>query len=594
MDVIEFKPGSVIAVLKVTASSSNENLMKSALENEMKDGNLGGFSVDPTLYSGAVFDVVLKVKFVCNDSAVDKGFDRKGDLENAINTVMSTHPKFVAANIQNIACLEKDNITMVTARVQISDPSVANPNKELSGLKIAVNAGQVGNFLVVSEWASYIPGEKLFYVRASLQSESSNTAQTQKDLETFIADVFKGEANFRYANVDVPDNKTVVIEIGMSSSASELPLLALSSLDSSLRTATLGSLNVVKNTIRVTIDPKFLTRKVFQATFQQNVSNCKAADIADINSLHYKNLSMGIWEFIDSNIKANKDLNKLYLETKVTNLNCHNKTTVRGVSDFYVKSNTEDRIVQFLWPLYKCKKPGIYDWGIKILLRTPTLPDTKGTWLQLLGVYTHFVCPRRKPPTPSPTSVSPSTGSPTTTRIPTNATEPPSQNTTEPTATSETSKAPTTKATLPTTSSTKPELYIKLKLGMTWGEFCSKRETLTERIARNLHDKSGTKLSPDRIIYVNAQRNCADPSKKNELAKVWFYVSKSGSKEVHKCLTLKAYKMFKMFFENGNTKQLGPEFQEKVFDVFFFHYSLHCTSVKFQKRTRKTLGERDW
>lgn len=45
---------------------------------------------------------------------------------------------------------------------------------------------------------------------------------------------------------------------------------------------------------------------------------------------------------------------------------------------------------------------------------------------------------------------------------------------------------------------------------------------------------------------------------------MWFYVSESGSKEVHKSLTLKAYELFKMFFENGNTKQLGPDFQEKV------------------------------
>ena len=63
-------------------------------------------------------------------------------------------------------------------------------------------------------------------------------------------------------------------------------------------------------------------------------------------------------------------------------------------------------------------------------------------------------------------------------------------------------------------------------------------------------------------------KNCADPSKKNEQAEVWFYVSKSGTKEVHKCLTLKAYKVFLMFFGNGNTKQLGPDFEEKVLEKY--------------------------
>lgn len=79
-----------------------------------------------------------------------------------------------------------------------------------------------------------------------------------------------------------------------------------------------------------------------------------------------------------------------------------------------------------------------------------------------------------------------------------------------------------------------------------------------------MRDSNGTRVSPDRIVYINVERNCADPGKKDELVEVWFYVSESGSKEVHKSLTLKAYELFKMFFKNGNTKQLGPDFQEKV------------------------------
>ena len=112
-------------------------------------------------------------------------------------------------------------------------------------------------------------------------------------------------------------------------------------------------------------------------------------------------------------------------------------------------------------------------------------------------------------------------------------------------------------------------MYIKLKLKLTWGEFCSKRDALKERIAWNLRDSNDARVCPDRIVYINAERNCADPGKKDELAVVWFYISKSGSKEVHIDLTLKAYELFKMFFKNGNTKPLGPDFEEKVTPAAF-------------------------
>ena len=69
VDVVEFKPGSVIAVFKVTALSAAEPSIKTQLANDMSDGDLGGFSVDPNLYSGSIFDVDFKVKFACNDSA---------------------------------------------------------------------------------------------------------------------------------------------------------------------------------------------------------------------------------------------------------------------------------------------------------------------------------------------------------------------------------------------------------------------------------------------------------------------------------------------------------------------------------------------
>lgn len=588
VEVMEFKPGSVIAVLKVTASSSMQNDMKAKLTTEMKDGEIGGLSVDPTLYSGTLFDAVLKLKYACNDSAADKGFDRKGDLKKSISTVMSGNSKFIAANILLIECLEADNVTIVTARVQINDLSAANPNKELSSLKSDVDAGRVGNFSVIPEWKSNVPGEKLFRILATLKTESSNMTQTKKELEELIADKFKSDANFKYHNLEMPDNVTVVIDIGMSSSTSELPSVALNPLSSASDLGKpsgpqLGNLKLIRKATKITIDPKSVTRKMFEVNFARNVPSCNASQIADTDSLHYKNFSQGFWKFIDDSIRA-KGINPFYLETKVTRLICHNTTTVRGFSNVYMKPFTEDKIGQ-LGFLLKCKiEVGIYDWGLKVTLKTPTLSDTKGSWNLLQGVWIHWVCPRPTSPTPPPSSLSSTTKVKTTTGIPTSTSGPsstkPPMNTTEPTTTSEATKPPTAKSTLPTPDS-KPQLYVKLKLGMTWGEFCSKRETLKERIASNVHDKSGTRVLPDRIIYVNVKKKCADASKKDEPAEVWFYVSKSGSKEVHKCLTFKAYRVFKMFFENGNTKQLGPDFEEKVCG-----FCIKCTLITYTSLIR--------
>lgn len=561
VEVVEFKPGSVIAVLEVTALRSKENEMRSKLATEMKDGKIGGFAVDPVLYSGTLFDVILKIKFPCNNSAADKGFHQKGSLENTISTLMTSNQKFTAANIRLIECLEADNITMTTIRVQINDPSAVNPNEELSSLKSAVDAGKVGNFSLVPEWKPYVPGDKLFHLLATLESETNDTLKTKNYLDALIADKFKSESNFRFANVDMLDNKTVVIDIGMSSSTSEFPSVALIPLASDLSKVKLGNVKLIKKWTRVTIDPKSVTKKIFEVNFARNVPSCKTGDISNNNSVHYQNLSQGIWEFIDKSMKANGRVRPKYLETKVQMLICHNVTTVRGFSNVYMKANTEDKIGQLIF-LLKCKiERGIYDWGLKATLKTPTLSDTKGAWNLLQGVWIHWVC--NKATIRPPTSLSMTTGRPATTgNLTITSTEGP-QNRTEPTATSEITKPPSSKATAPTPD-IKPELYIKLKLGMTWGEFCSKQETLKERIAQNVRDKNDNKVSQDRIIYVNVEKNCTDQSKRDELAEVWFYISQPGSKEVHKCLTLKTYEMFTMFFENGNTKQLGPDFEEKV------------------------------
>ncbi|XP_068740581.1 uncharacterized protein [Montipora capricornis] len=557
VEILEFKPGSVIAVFKVTALSSQESGLKNRLIDEMRDGKLGAFAVEPVLYSGRVFDVILKLNIVCNDSATDKGFVQKGSLENAIITKLNSSNKSVtAANIRLVDCPQDDNenITIVTVRVQLKDLSAVNPNKELRSLKDAVDGGRVGNFSVVPEWKSYIPGEKLFHLKATVVPGSANALRNKTVLEALIREKFKGKSNFRYANVEVPDNTTLEIDIGMDSSTSELPFIALDVFARELQVfwPKLGNLKLFRNTIRVTVEPKSLTKKTFEVTFAQNVPNCDPGKIADSNSSHFKNLSDGAREFIDSILKADKKVGPFYLETEVMRLLCLSNTTVRSVSFAYLKPTAEDKI-GLLFPLLKCKvEPGIYDGGVKIQLKTPTSVLVRGIWNVLQGVWIHWVCfkpPKPKPPTQEPTDLYTTTGP--TTAITTGTIS----NTTT-----------TTRGPLPTTES-KPQLFLKVGLGMTWGEFCSKQEIFKERIAGNLEDSNGTELSPDRIIYANVAENCADPSKHDEMAEVWFYVSKAGSKDLDESLTLKAFELFSMFFENANTKQLGPDFEEKVINV---------------------------
>ena len=586
VEVVEFRPGSVIAVMKVTASSLHEKAMKAKLESEMKDGDLGGFSVEQTLYSGAIFDVILKVKFSCNDSLPDKGFIQKEELVNAISSGLSGNPEVLNASIHGIECSEADNITMVTARVQINDPSTANPYKELSGLRSQVDSGKLGSFSVVPEWKSYIPGEKVFYVRVVLKTGSTNTTQTRQQLKQFIEDEFKGDSKFRYVHVVMPDNTSAIIEIGMRSSTSPILSLALAPIGYELGRANLGNVLVNRKLNRVTIDIKSLTRKIFVVRLTKYVPSCMDADVKNTSSSHYNELSQRFTQFIDTNMKAHPLNSQFYLSTEVITLTCKNSTSVQGYSYVYMKPNTEDKIANLNGALYKCStEPGIFDHGLKISLRTPTNPDARGTWSTSLdGVsLTRGSCLKPKPP--DPTNPSP-TAPPTTTEPPTqvstagnrtttpatgnqtttpgfSSTKPQTTTTMKPVVTSETTTPPTTKVVLPTLPK-EPELYVKVKLGLTWGEFCSIQHVFKERIAWNVRDQNDTRVSPDRIIYVNVERNCADPSKNDELADVWFYVSKPGSQEADESLTSKAYELFKMFFENGNTRQLGPYFEEKV------------------------------
>ena len=404
VEVLEFKPVelTVIAVLEVTVLSSQEKDMKTQLRTQMKNKKLWKLSVDPILYLGSLFDVVFKMDSACNDFAFDKGSSLREEFLKTIGVVMSSHPRYIGVSFEAVKCSRELNITMVTARLQIADPSASDPHKELSSLKSQVDVGRVGNFSVFPQWKSYIPGEKLFHVLVVLETESTDTVQTGKELVNFIANTFKSACDFRYGNAELIDNKTAVINIGMGYSTPELPSLALNPLSNDLAEGRFRNFQLVRDKIRVTIDSKSLTRKIFQVEFLQYVSKCFTADIADPKSLHYRNLSQGIWQFIDRNIRAAHVTSRLHLGTKVISMTCRNASTVRGISNVYMQPNAADDIYQFIGALLKCKsEPGIFEWGVKITLKTPTSPNTRGTWWLLQGVSIRFICPKRKPLTPS-------------------------------------------------------------------------------------------------------------------------------------------------------------------------------------------------
>ena len=510
-EVIEFKPGSVLAFLNISTKEP-ETQVKEILRNQTLNGTIGNFSVTKTLFYGSLFDVVLMIKAECNDAHELKGFKGSKSLIRAVQEALRGNE---TVTLQRVKCPDPANITIVTVRVQVENPSTENPNEELQGLQEKVNEGKLGNLNVIPEWQAYIPGEKQFSVSFKLATPSQNRSKTIEELETAIKKVFGNDTDFKYVTVELmKDNKTAIVMVGMKTGAPDQPNEALKPLKENVDQRKLG--NIAVTSFKAYINPNTLTQKVFQIRIRLNMTDCdsklqEAKNISVVYMNHLRNYE----HFIKAELQEWECVNGTYFKKQ---------RMIQTWFLVYVRPAAPDSRSQFVRYLYKCRgdRP-VYDGGVKIVTLTPTSPETA------VGDYTHYVCPKPRPP------------------------------------------QPTTRSTGTPPIEQKPNLYVKVKLGITWGEFCSKLEhTLKQRIGWNLYDKNGTRVSPDRIIFINVEKNCADPSKKDEQAEVWFYVSKSGSKTLHKCLTLKAYKLLKMFLENGNTKPLGPEFEGKV------DSSIHC------------------
>ena len=524
-EVIELKPGSVLAFLNISTKES-ETRVKEILRTQTSSGTIGRFSVTNTLFSGSLFDVVLMIKAECNDALELKGFKRSKSL---IHEVQEALPGNETVTLQKVKCPEPANITIVTVRVQVEKPHTENPNKELQGLQEKVNEGQLGNLTVIPEWQAYIPGEKQFSVSFNLTTPSQNRSKTIEELEMAIQKIFDNDTYYRYVTVELmKDNKTAIVKVGMKTGAPYQPNEALKPLKDNVNQGKLGNTTVMKNSFKAYINPNTLTQKVFRIRIRLNMTDCDSKlQEAKNKSITYMNHLKTYEHFVKAELQEWKCVNGNYFKKQ---------RMIQTWFLVYLRPAAPDSRRQFIKYLFECTgdRP-IYDGGVKVVSRTPTLPE------YAVRNSDHFVCKKLKPPQPTDTT----------------------------TRTTGSTKEPSSSGT--PSIEQKPNLYIKVKLGITWGEFCSKLEhTLKQKIAWNLYGKNGTRVPPDRIIFINVDKNCADPSKKDEQAEVWFYVSKSGSKTLHKCLTLKAYKLLKIFLENGNTKPLGPEFEGKV------DSNIHC------------------
>ena len=521
VQVIEFRPGSVLAFLNIKTNRP-ELQVREILQEQMTNGTIGSLPVSKTLFSGTLFDVVLKVKAKCNDSQPLKGFTQSQNLTSAIQDVLPNNGK---ATMEKVSCSDTQNVTIVTIRVQTKNPTSENPGKELKNLKEDVETGRLGNFSLIPEWQAYTPGEKLFSVSFNLTSPSQDKSKTIEDLNEAIK-LLLGRTNYlRYVEVLLKDDKTtVIVKVGMKTAAPEQPNEALKPLKERINKAgKVGNTTAVKKSFKAYINPNTVTQKVFEVHFRLNVSCNNESNIGQ-----NQDPRKAVLTYIDP-IRSFKT----FIEAKLQSLKCvkghiyPEERFVQAMILVFLTPDAPDTFSQFFNRLYinKCKlNKGIWDWGVKIVGLTPTSPSAKH--------YSHLICGTKPKPTTSVTSTKPT-------------------------------KEPTSSGTPPIEPN--PSLYVKVKLGITWGEFCSKLEhSLKQKVAWNLYDKDESKVSPDRIIFINVKKNCADPSQKDEKADVWFYVSKSSSNELHKRLTLKAYNVLKMFLENGNTKELGPDFEGKV------------------------------
>ena len=275
VEVQEFKPGSVLAFLNIKTNTT-EKVVEEILMNEISDGELNGLQVSKSLFSGVpLFDVVLKIKTLCNDSKELKGFKQGLNLTKVVQQILSD--KVTTASVQKVLCPIPYNITVVTVRVQLGNATSFDPNQELKDLKRAVEIEQLGSFELLSEWQAYIPGEKQFFASFDLRKppKSKDQLQTTEILQATIQALLESSSSYlRYVMVVLRNDVKVIVEIGMKSKASDLPKEALKPIRERVLVGKVGNINVKAFSYEAYINPNTFTQRVFGVHFRVSMFNC--------------------------------------------------------------------------------------------------------------------------------------------------------------------------------------------------------------------------------------------------------------------------------------------------------------------------------
>lgn len=511
VNIVGFSPGSVIATFTMTTSNSHFPSARKNLEKKLKEGKLGNFSVVPTLISENTFEVMFKVNETCAPDFLNKSSKTfksfRSKVEKAVRNESTKAMNITDVTLKNIECPEDKSYTSVTLLVQIDQPKSQSPDEALGDLKTNVTNGKVGALSVYPDsWKAQKQGARQFVV--SLKLTKANISK--RELQDAISQVMGNKSDYIYNSVEI-QNGTATITVGMESTASSNPNEALKPLKEAVESGAIESIRVKNGSYDARIESP-LGKKVFQVKLDYPISSCVP------NTLNDPKYEKAVKEYIDKSFKNSKTYLRVAL---VELLECKDKAIrVQVVID--MAPSVSDNASKSLITLMDCANPSNEGKTFDVLLLTPT---TAGS-----SQPTTHSCDK----------------SPTPTKIVTPA------------------ASPTTKPVVPEKL---PKLYVKVRLDMTWRKFCQENldQKLKKKIAENLYGKNGQRVSAEQIVFFNKEKRCKDPMKQDEQVDLWFYVSATpGSNKVSKCLTVKAYKVLKMFFDNGNTDKLGADFDGKV------------------------------
>lgn len=317
---------------------------------------------------------------------------------------------------------------------------------------------------------------------------------------------------------------------------SKYPTEALQPLQRAIQNGSLNGAKVQETSFKsYTVYPVQETMR-YQVNFDYSLQECDPSKISNISSAEYISLKNELVTLLNASFSVLPG----YVEVEVTALQCGPSSNARAA----VKH------VNVIAQLKLQKSSMSTPTTIGEALNSCSSSQTKISNLQVTLLNpTSFDAPSKA------TIICPTTTQPPTTQRPTKQ------------PTGKTSPLPSTEpSTPPPTLGKTPRLFVRLRLALTWSQFCTKLEdSLKHRIAKNVYDKSGNVISPDRVVFINSNKNCADPTKADEQVDLWFYISeKSGSNKPSPCVTLKAQRVLKMMVNNGNTKMMGTDFAGKV------------------------------